>query len=95
MIKTASALTCHRHASYRETNNNSFRIYIFTIDSIGTHMLEDLSDREYSAAIVHVKDKCNLRCKHCLYFREEHDSREMEADAFSTGLRLFKKRHLS
>ena len=56
-------------------------------------MYENLTGVEHRSAIVDVTDRCNLRCKHCFYFREEHDSEEMDADEFLSGLRTLKERH--
>ena len=56
-------------------------------------MYENLSGVQHKSAIVDVTDRCNLRCKHCFYFREEHDSREMDAEEFLEGLKILQKRH--
>ncbi|NVM04681.1 MAG: radical SAM protein [Candidatus Helarchaeota archaeon] len=56
-------------------------------------MYENLTGVQHKSAIVDVTDKCNLRCKHCFYFREEHDSREMESKGFLEGLKILQKRH--
>ncbi|NVM52414.1 MAG: radical SAM protein [Candidatus Helarchaeota archaeon] len=56
-------------------------------------MYENLTGVQHKSAIVDVTDRCNLRCKHCFYFREEHDSREMKAGEFLKGLRILQKRH--
>ncbi len=56
-------------------------------------MYENLSGAQHRSAIVDVTDRCNLRCKHCFYYREEHESEEMEADEFLEGLRTLKDRH--
>jgi sulfatase maturation enzyme AslB (radical SAM superfamily) len=56
-------------------------------------MYENLTGVQHKSAIVDVTDRCNLRCKHCFYFREEHDSREMKAEAFLEGLAILQKRH--
>lgn len=48
---------------------------------------------EIRSAIVDVTDRCNLRCKHCFYFREEHESQEMSAGDFLSGLRSLKKKY--
>jgi MoaA/NifB/PqqE/SkfB family radical SAM enzyme len=56
-------------------------------------MFEDLSGKEYHSSIVDVTDKCNLRCKHCFYFREERDSQEMDADEFLKGIEILQQRH--
>jgi sulfatase maturation enzyme AslB (radical SAM superfamily) len=56
-------------------------------------MYENLTGVQHKSAIVDVTDRCNLRCKHCFYFREEHDSREMDAEEFLEGLKILQKRH--
>jgi len=56
-------------------------------------MYENLTGVQHKSAIVDVTDRCNLRCKHCFYFREEHDSREMNAEEFLEGLAILQKRH--
>ena len=56
-------------------------------------MYENLTGVEHHSAIVDVTDRCNLRCKHCFYFREEHDSLEMDADEFLKGLKILQERH--
>ncbi len=56
-------------------------------------MYENLTGVQHKSAIVDVTDRCNLRCKHCFYFREEHDSKEMNADEFLEGLKILQKRH--
>lgn len=56
-------------------------------------MFEDVYGKEYHSAIVDVTDKCNLRCKHCFYYREEHDSQEIDADVFLKGLKLLQQKH--
>lgn len=48
---------------------------------------------EVHSAIVDVTDRCNLRCKHCFYFREEHESQEMSAGEFLAGMRALKKKY--
>jgi len=56
-------------------------------------MYENLDGVEHHSAIVDVTDRCNLRCKHCFYYREEHDSEELDADEFLSGLRTLQGRH--
>jgi len=56
-------------------------------------MYENLTGIEHKSAIVDVTDRCNLRCKHCFYFREDHDSEQMDAEEFLEGLRTLKDRH--
>lgn len=56
-------------------------------------MYENLSGILHKSAIVDVTDRCNLRCKHCFYFREEHDSKEMGAEEFLDGLKILQERH--
>jgi sulfatase maturation enzyme AslB (radical SAM superfamily) len=48
---------------------------------------------EHKSSIVDVTDKCNLRCKHCFYFREDRDSEDMDGDEFLKGLRILQERH--
>ncbi len=56
-------------------------------------MYENLTGIEHKSAIVDVTDQCNLRCKHCFYFREEHESKQMEAEEFLEGLKVLQERH--
>ncbi|VEN74928.1 conserved hypothetical protein [Candidatus Desulfarcum epimagneticum] len=56
-------------------------------------MFEEKQPGQYHSAIVDVTDKCNLRRRHCFYFREEHDSRDMEEGAFLEGLETLRDRH--
>lgn len=56
-------------------------------------MYENLTGVQHKSAIVDVTDQCNLRCKHCFYFREEHESRQMEAEEFLNGLKILQERH--
>jgi MoaA/NifB/PqqE/SkfB family radical SAM enzyme len=56
-------------------------------------MYENLEDVEHHSAIVDVTDRCNLRCKHCFYYREERDSEDMDRAAFLEGLRILRDRH--
>ncbi len=56
-------------------------------------MYENLSGVQHRSAIVDVTDRCNLRCKHCFYYREEQDSQQMDGEAFLTGLRTLQERH--
>ncbi len=56
-------------------------------------MFHEKNPKEYHSAIVDVTDKCNLRCRHCFYFREEHDSEDMDADEFLGGLKELRDRH--
>ena len=56
-------------------------------------MYENLTGVQHKSAIVDVTDLCNLRCKHCFYFREEHESKQMEAEQFLKGLEILQKRH--
>ncbi|MBI2060346.1 MAG: radical SAM protein [Nitrospirae bacterium] len=45
------------------------------------------------SAIVDLTDRCNLRCKHCFYYREQHDSEELPADELLAGLKVLRDRH--
>ncbi len=56
-------------------------------------MYENLSGVQHRSAIVDVTDRCNLRCKHCFYYREDHESEELGADVFLDGLRKLQERH--
>ena len=56
-------------------------------------MYYNQSGVEHRSAIVDVTDRCNLRCKHCFYFREEQESEEMDGDEFLEGLRTLRDRH--
>ncbi len=56
-------------------------------------MYENLTGVEHHSAIVDVTDQCNLRCKHCFYFREEHESKQMDAQEFLDGLKILRDRH--
>ncbi len=56
-------------------------------------MYENMTGIQHRSAIVDVTDKCNLRCKHCFYFREERDSEQLDDDVFLDGLKTLKERH--
>lgn len=56
-------------------------------------MYENLTGIEHRSSIVDVTDRCNLRCKHCFYYREDHCSEELDANEFLEGLRVLKERH--
>ncbi len=56
-------------------------------------MFLEENPKEYHSAIVDVTDKCNLRCRHCFYFREEHDSEDIREDEFLEGLKELRDRH--
>ncbi len=56
-------------------------------------MYENLNGVQHKSAVIDVTDTCNLRCRHSLYFREEHDSRDMSSDDFLEGLKILKNRH--
>ena len=40
-------------------------------------MFDEPGPREYHGAIVDLTDRCNLRCRHCFYYRNKRDSREL------------------
>ncbi len=54
-------------------------------------MFYEENPKEYHSAIVDVTDKCNLRCRHCFYYREEHDSEDLDDEGFLSGLEELKK----
>ncbi|MBI2890009.1 MAG: radical SAM protein [Nitrospirae bacterium] len=56
-------------------------------------MYEGTPGETIRSAILDVTDRCNLRCKHCFYYREEHDSQELPADELLAGLRTLRERH--
>jgi sulfatase maturation enzyme AslB (radical SAM superfamily) len=49
--------------------------------------------REYHGAIVDLTDRCNLRCRHCFYYRNERDSKELPGDELLRGLETLRDRH--
>lgn len=50
-------------------------------------MFSDDIDADIKSAIIDVTDRCNLRCKHCFYFREEHASEELSKEEFLKGIK--------
>ncbi|MBI2060607.1 MAG: radical SAM protein [Nitrospirae bacterium] len=56
-------------------------------------MYENLTGAEHHSAIVDVTDRCNLRCKHCFYYREEHESEEIDTEEFLAGMKILQERH--
>ena len=48
-------------------------------------MYREREPREYHGAIVDLTDRCNLRCRHCFYFRNERDSRELPGEELLQG----------
>lgn len=56
-------------------------------------MFFEVEPREYHSAIVDVTDRCNLRCQHCYYYREEHESQELSKEELLDGIRLLRDRH--
>ena len=56
-------------------------------------MYENLTGLQHKSAIVDVTDLYNLRCRHCFYFREEHESKQMDAEEFLQELEILQKRH--
>jgi len=49
--------------------------------------------RPYHGAIVDLTDRCNLRCRHCFYYRNERESRELPDGEFLRGLETLRDRH--
>jgi YD repeat-containing protein len=56
-------------------------------------MHDELEPREYHGAIVDLTDRCNLRCRHCFYYRNERDSRELPDQELLRGLETLRDRH--
>jgi MoaA/NifB/PqqE/SkfB family radical SAM enzyme len=56
-------------------------------------MYHEPEPREYHGAIVDLTDRCNLRCRHCFYYRNERDSREMADEELLRGLETLRDRH--
>lgn len=56
-------------------------------------MFTEQEPREYHGAIVDLTDRCNLRCRHCFYFRNERDSRELPGEELLAGLETLRDRH--
>jgi Fe-coproporphyrin III synthase len=56
-------------------------------------MFFETEAREYHSAIVDVTDRCNLRCRHCFYYREEHPSEDLSVEDFLGGIETLKDRH--
>jgi MoaA/NifB/PqqE/SkfB family radical SAM enzyme len=56
-------------------------------------MFSEREPREYHGAIVDLTDRCNLRCRHCFYYRNERDSRELPGAQLLQGLETLRDRH--
>jgi MoaA/NifB/PqqE/SkfB family radical SAM enzyme len=56
-------------------------------------MFYEREPREYHGAIVDLTDRCNLRCRHCFYYRNERDSQELPDDELLRGLETLRDRH--
>jgi MoaA/NifB/PqqE/SkfB family radical SAM enzyme len=56
-------------------------------------MFNEREPREYHGAIVDLTDRCNLRCRHCFYYRNERDSRELPDEELLRGLETLRDRH--
>jgi MoaA/NifB/PqqE/SkfB family radical SAM enzyme len=56
-------------------------------------MFHEREPREYHGAIVDLTDRCNLRCRHCFYYRNERDSRELGDSELLRGLETLRDRH--
>jgi MoaA/NifB/PqqE/SkfB family radical SAM enzyme len=56
-------------------------------------MFSEPEPREYHGAIVDLTDRCNLRCRHCFYYRNERESRELPGQQLLQGLETLRDRH--
>jgi MoaA/NifB/PqqE/SkfB family radical SAM enzyme len=56
-------------------------------------MFTEPEPREYHGAIVDLTDRCNLRCRHCFYYRNERESRELPGEQLLQGLETLRDRH--
>jgi MoaA/NifB/PqqE/SkfB family radical SAM enzyme len=56
-------------------------------------MFTEPEPREYHGAIVDLTDRCNLRCRHCFYYRNERESRELLGEQLLQGLETLRDRH--
>jgi MoaA/NifB/PqqE/SkfB family radical SAM enzyme len=56
-------------------------------------MFSEPEPREYHGAIVDLTDRCNLRCRHCFYYRNERESRELPGEQLLQGLETLRDRH--
>ena len=56
-------------------------------------MHNELEPREYHGAIVDLTDRCNLSCRHCFYYRNKRDSRELPDEELLRGLETLRDRH--
>lgn len=48
---------------------------------------------EYHGAIVELTDRCNLRCRHCFFYRNKHESREIPGEQLLRGLETLRDEH--
>lgn len=56
-------------------------------------MFQQEEPRAYHGAIVDLTDRCNLRCRHCFYYRNERDTRELPDAELLRGLETLRDRH--
>jgi MoaA/NifB/PqqE/SkfB family radical SAM enzyme len=56
-------------------------------------MFREHEPRAHHGAIVDLTDRCNLRCRHCFYYRNERDSRELPDEELLRGLETLRDRH--
>ncbi len=56
-------------------------------------MYDEQEPREYHGAIVDLTDRCNLCCRHCFYYRNERDSRELPGEELLRRLETLRDRH--
>jgi MoaA/NifB/PqqE/SkfB family radical SAM enzyme len=56
-------------------------------------MFQQAEPRAYHGAIVDLTDRCNLSCRHCFYYRNERDSRELPDEELLRGLQALRDRH--
>jgi|TARA_B100000315_G_C14524219_1_gene563037 MoaA/NifB/PqqE/SkfB family radical SAM enzyme len=56
-------------------------------------MFTEAEPRKYHSAIVDVTDRCNLRCRHCYYYREEHETQDLDKEEFLEGIQTLRDRH--
>lgn len=56
-------------------------------------MYYEAEPKEYHGAIVDLTDRCNLRCRHCFYYRIEHDRQELGDEQLLSELEILRDRH--